>query len=198
MDPREHERLFAERLPAGTPRPAAAALAAAFKPSLVAYGEAPALAAAVLKRPQLDAVSAELLSQIAAARPQLEKFCELRAAGATAPASPAVSARATAATAAPADSAPDATPGEPAPPSTDYLTPDAALALLGEYRDWGKRHALAARALLMPLRIALTGAEHGPELHFVLAALSGRQALERVQAALADGAGQSPERRDAT
>ena len=51
LAPQEHERQFAARLPAGTPPQAAAALAAAFQPSLVAYGQAPALAAAVLEPP---------------------------------------------------------------------------------------------------------------------------------------------------
>jgi hypothetical protein len=36
----------------------------------------------------------------------------------------------------------------------------------------------------MPLRIALTGAEHGPELLFVLAALSGKESQARLSAAL--------------
>ena len=51
LAPEEHERRFAERLPAGTPPPAAAALAAAFQPSLVRYADAPRLAAAVLEPP---------------------------------------------------------------------------------------------------------------------------------------------------
>ena len=34
----------------------------------------------------------------------------------------------------------------------------------------------------MPLRIALTGAEHGPELPFVLAALSGAETQARLSA----------------
>ena len=55
LAPEEHEALFAERLPAGTPPPAAAALAAAFQPSLVAYGQAPELAASVLEPPRAHA-----------------------------------------------------------------------------------------------------------------------------------------------
>ena len=51
LAPEEHERRFAERLPAGTPPQAAAALAAAFQPSLVRYGDAPAAAAEVLAPP---------------------------------------------------------------------------------------------------------------------------------------------------
>ncbi len=66
LDAKEHERLFAERLPAGTPPQAAAALAAAFQPSLVAYGQAPALAAAVLDTP---AVPAELAAGRGRRRP---------------------------------------------------------------------------------------------------------------------------------
>ena len=50
----EHERLVGERLPAGTPAPAVRALAAAFKPSLERYSDAPRLAAAVLGAPLLD------------------------------------------------------------------------------------------------------------------------------------------------
>jgi hypothetical protein len=37
----------------------------------------------------------------------------------------------------------------------------------------------------MPLRIALTGAEHGPELRFVLAALQRGETLRRLDDALA-------------
>ena len=51
LAPEEHERRFAERLPAGTPPQAAAALAAAFQPSLVRYGDAPAAVAEVLAPP---------------------------------------------------------------------------------------------------------------------------------------------------
>ncbi len=74
-----HERLFADRLPAGTPPPAAAALAAAFQPSLVAYGQAAALAAAVLQPPALPA---DLTAALAAAAPQLDRFRHLRASAA--------------------------------------------------------------------------------------------------------------------
>ena len=62
--------------------------------------------------------------------------------------------------------------------------------MLAVYRDWGKAKGLKARELLMPLRIALTGSEHGRDMHFVLAALSGVETLARLQAALrAAGAG---------
>jgi len=36
----------------------------------------------------------------------------------------------------------------------------------------------------MPLRVALTGREHGPELHYVLAALDRPTALARLREAL--------------
>jgi glutamyl/glutaminyl-tRNA synthetase len=201
MDPAEHEKLFAARLPAGTPAPAAAALAAAFKPSLVAYGEAPALAAAVLKPPQLADLPAslptKLLAQVGTASAQLAHFVELRAAAAPAPvvAAPKLERL-----------APPASPAVPTKPAqaevdeptdhlsrdhvADYLSLEACRSLLAVYRDWGKVNGLKARELLMPLRIALTGAEHGPDLHFVLAALRGVETLARLQAALsAAGAG---------
>ncbi len=75
----EHERRFAERLPEGTPPQAAAALAAAFQPSLVRYGDAPALAAAVLTPPPS---STELRAVALAAAPQLTQVRALRADGA--------------------------------------------------------------------------------------------------------------------
>ena len=65
-----------------------------------------------------------------------------------------------------------------------WLTSDAARELLAAYRAWGKERGIGARDLLMPLRIALTGAEHGPELLFVLAALSGKESQARLSAAL--------------
>ena len=206
LDAAEHERLFADRLPAGTPAAAAAALAAAFKSSLVAYGEAPALAAAILTPPPLAdlpaSLPAELLAQVGAAGAQLAHFVELRTAATPAPV----------AAAKPANPAPGATPrsAHPASPAAepaqveidepvdhlsrehaaDYLSLDACLSLLAVYRDWGKAKGLKARGLLMPLRIALTGAEHGRDMHFVLAALSGVETLARLQAALrAAGAG---------
>lgn len=153
LAPKVHERLFAERLPAGTPPEAAAALAAAFQPSLVAYGEAPALAAAVLERPL---VPSELKPKVRSAAAVLAAFRALRAAAAT------------------------------------WLPPEAARTLLAAYRAWGKERGSGARQLLMPLRIALTGAEHGPELPFVLAALPCHETLARIDAALAgDPAGGS-------
>jgi nondiscriminating glutamyl-tRNA synthetase len=146
LAPEVHERLFAARLPAGTPPEAAASLAAAFQPSLIAYGQAPALAAAVLDPP---APPADLTAAVAAGAPQLAEFGALRAA------------------------------------SDEWLKPDAARELLAAYRAWGKERGIGARDLLMPLRIALTGAQHGPELPFVLAALSGAETEARLSASLA-------------
>jgi nondiscriminating glutamyl-tRNA synthetase len=148
-----HERLFAARLPAGTPPQAAAALAAAFQPSLVAYGQAAALAAAVLEPP---APPAALAAAPAAAAPQLSWFRELRAEA----------------------------PG--------WLDPAAARDLLAAFRAWGKQRGIGARDLLMPLRIALTGAEHGPELPFVLAALERDETLSRLHDALSGGLAGEP------
>jgi len=149
LDQSAHRRLFAASLPPDTPAPAAAALAAAFQPSLAAYGGAPALAAAVLDAPRFTEDGRRLL---AGARAQLAES-RLRRAGAG-----------------------------------DWLDPDEARAVLAGYRAWGKRHGLAARDLLKPLRVALTGREHGPELHYVLAALERREALARLDAALAAAA----------
>ena len=146
LAPEVHERLFADRLPAGTPPPAAAALAAAFQPSLVAYGQAAVLATAVLEPP---APPADLTAALAAAAPQLAWFRELRAA------------------------------------ASAWLDPAGAKDLIAAYRAWGKERGVGARDLLMPLRIAFTGAEHGPELPFVLAALDRGETLRRLDDALA-------------
>jgi glutamyl-tRNA synthetase len=150
LDPEEHARRFAARLPAGTPPQAAAALAAAAQPSLSAYGEAPAFAAAVLDAPVLDTTAVEL---VAGARVQLEHLAAARAAAA------------------------------------EWLDPAAAHALLVAYREWGAGRELSAKRLLMPLRAALTGREHGPELHYVLAALDRLTALDRLREALERAAG---------
>ena len=146
LSAQEHERLFAARLPAGTPPPAAAALAAAFQPSLIAYGQAAELAAAVLQAP---APPANLTATVISAAAQLGAF-RVRRAGAP-----------------------------------EWLTPAAARELLAAYRAWGKQRGIGARDLLMPLRIALTGVEHGPELPFVLAALARAETLARLDHALA-------------
>jgi glutamyl/glutaminyl-tRNA synthetase len=66
-----------------------------------------------------------------------------------------------------------------------WLAPDEARELLAAYRAWGKPQGIGARDLLMPLRIALTAAEHGPELPFVLAALTRGEALARLDDTLA-------------
>jgi nondiscriminating glutamyl-tRNA synthetase len=153
LAPEVHERLFADRLPAGTPPPAAAALAAAFQPSLVAYGRAAALAAAVLEAP---APPADLTAALAAAAPRLTWFRELRAAAAA------------------------------------WLDPAGAKELIAAYRAWGKERGVGARDLLMPLRIVLTGAEHGPELPFVLAALERGETLRRLDDALAGSLAGAP------
>ncbi len=141
LAPEEHESRFAEQLPAGTPPQAAAALAAAFQPSLVRYGDAPAVAAEVLTPPPLPD---EFRALAVAATPQLAHVRALRA---EAPA---------------------------------WLTPVAARELLATYRGWGKECGIGARDLLMPLRVALTSAEHGPELPFVLTALDRDTALARL------------------
>jgi nondiscriminating glutamyl-tRNA synthetase len=74
----------------------------------------------------------------------------------------------------------------------DYLTPDDARELLAEYRRLGAERGLKARELLMPLRIALTGEQHGIELHFVLAALSRAETLARLDSALAAATDSGP------
>ena len=149
LDPDEHRRRFAERLPAGIAPHAAAALAAASQPSLAAYGEAPVLAAAVLDAPRVTADARRLLDGAAA------PLAEFRRRRSDAP---------------------------------DWLEPDGAREALAGYRAWGKERGLAARDLLMPLRVALTGREHGPELHYVLAALERGDTLTRLDDALAAAA----------
>jgi glutamyl/glutaminyl-tRNA synthetase len=64
--------------------------------------------------------------------------------------------------------------------------------LVAAYRALGKERGVGARDLLMPLRIALTGAEHGPELPFVLAALEREETLRRLDDALAGGLAGEP------
>jgi len=73
-----------------------------------------------------------------------------------------------------------------------YLDPEAARELLGEYRRLGKERGYGPRDLLMPLRRALTGREHGPELHYVLAALDGGETLARLAAATDPTQGDRP------
>lgn len=66
----------------------------------------------------------------------------------------------------------------------EWVTPEEARALLASYRREGAQRGLKPRDVLMPLRIALTGREHGPELQYVVAALSREDALQRVDDAL--------------
>jgi glutamyl/glutaminyl-tRNA synthetase len=73
-----------------------------------------------------------------------------------------------------------------------WLTPAGARDLLAAYRAWGKEEGVGARDLLMPLRIALTCAEHGPELPFVLAALDRDTSLARIDKILAGNAAGEP------
>jgi nondiscriminating glutamyl-tRNA synthetase len=153
LAPEEHERRFAERLPTGTPPQAAAALAAAYQPSLVRYGDAAAATGEVLSPPPL---LPELAAVARAARPQLARVRELRA------------------------------------EAPEWLTPAGARDLLAAYRAWGKERRIGARDLLMPLRIALTSAEHGPELPFVLAALHRDAVLARLDLTLAGNAAGEP------
>lgn len=148
LAPEAHARLFAERLPGDVPPPAAAALAAAFQPSLVRYADAPGLVAPVLDPPPAPS---ELAASLAPAAAQLAQVRELRAGAA------------------------------------DWLAPAAARDLLAVYRAWGKERGVRARDLLMPLRIALTSVEHGPELPFVLAALDRSETLRRLDHVLAGG-----------
>ncbi len=76
--------------------------------------------------------------------------------------------------------------------SPEWLPPAGARELIAAYRAWGKEHGVGARDLLMPLRIALTGAEHGPELPFVLAALPRGETLRRLDDALAGSVAGEP------
>ncbi len=76
--------------------------------------------------------------------------------------------------------------------AADYVAPDAARELLAEYRRVGKQAGHSARELLMPLRVALTGREHGPELHYVLAALDRAETVTRIDAAVAGPVLDSP------
>ena len=70
--------------------------------------------------------------------------------------------------------------------AADWLAPAGARDLLAAYRAWGRSGA-RARELLMPLRIALTGREHGPELPYVLAALDRDTAPARLDRRSAPG-----------
>jgi glutamyl-tRNA synthetase len=143
----EHQRLVAERLPAGTPPPAAAALAAALKPSISYYGQVPELTAQVLVAPAREALR-PALATVAFADVPLDEFLRLRAEGA------------------------------------EWLPPEAARELLAAYRAAAAERGLGARRALPPLRLLLTGREHGPELHYVLAAIARDDAVGRVRRGL--------------
>jgi len=149
----EHERLAAAWLPAATPPPAVKAIAAAFKPSLITYGDLARDAAQILEAPVL---LAELVPEVARGGQSLREFRAMRGGAA------------------------------------DWITPDEARELLAGYRREGAQRGLKPRDVLMPLRIALTGCEHGPELHYVVAALSKAGALERIDDAL-ERAGEPPD-----
>lgn len=66
-----------------------------------------------------------------------------------------------------------------------WLQPPDARRLLGTYRQLAANRGLGARKALPPLRLLLTGHEHGPELHYVLAAIDRDEALRRVRCGLA-------------
>jgi len=61
-----------------------------------------------------------------------------------------------------------------------WLDADASSVVLGSYRAWAKANGVRVRDALMPLRRALTGREHGPELALVVAAIARGDALERL------------------
>jgi glutamyl/glutaminyl-tRNA synthetase len=140
LDDETHLRLVGERLPAGTAPPAAAALAAALRPSISRYDEVPAAAAPVLEPPSGE----DFDERVAGALPQLIEFGRRRAA------------------------------------MGEWLDEAAARELLAAYRAWAKEAGIKVRDALMPLRLALTGCEHGPELQFVLAAIERGDALARL------------------
>jgi glutamyl/glutaminyl-tRNA synthetase len=66
----------------------------------------------------------------------------------------------------------------------EWLSVPAAQELLAIYREAARRCGLGARRALPPLRLLLTGRQHGPELHYVLAAISRDDALARVRRGL--------------
>lgn len=146
LDDDTHRRLVAERLPAGTPSPAVAALAAALRPSLQRYGEVPEAAAPILQLPP-----GPVDERAAAAHRQLVRFAELREQAA------------------------------------EWLDEAGARELLAAYRSWAKQAGVAARDALLPLRLALTAREHGPDLVFVIAAIARTDALARLARAGAVG-----------
>jgi len=64
--------------------------------------------------------------------------------------------------------------------AADWLDEAASRELLAAYRAWAKAAGIKIRDALLPLRLALTGCEHGPELVFVLAAIARADALARL------------------
>ncbi len=66
----------------------------------------------------------------------------------------------------------------------EWLPPESARQLLTAYRAIAAERGLGARRALPPLRLLLTGREHGPELHYVLAAIARDDALGRVRRGL--------------
>jgi nondiscriminating glutamyl-tRNA synthetase len=140
LDDETHLRLVAERLPAGTAPSAAAALAAALKPSISRYDEVPPAAAPVLEPPSGE----DFDERVAVALPQLSEFAARRAA------------------------------------AEEWIDEAAARGLLAAYRAWAKEAGIKVRDALMPVRLALTGCEHGPDLHFVVSAIARGDALTRL------------------
>jgi len=63
----------------------------------------------------------------------------------------------------------------------EWLDADAAAGVLGDYRAWARTNGVRVRDALMPLRKALTGREHGPELVFVVGAIARDDALARLE-----------------
>ena len=65
----------------------------------------------------------------------------------------------------------------------------AAFIEIGLRRQFGKETGLKPAEVLMPMRLALTGCEHGPELKYVLAALGRDEVIARIDGALVRAAG---------
>lgn len=107
---------------------------------------------------------------------------------------------------------------EPEPLATDAYASNAAQSLLRELRDTaasgpgteqfaratskealkalGDRHGLSGRALFRPIRLAVTGSEHGIELALLLRLLGPQRVARRIDAALRaqSAPGQEPSR----
>lgn len=64
--------------------------------------------------------------------------------------------------------------------AAEWLDEAAAREVLAAYRSWAKRAGVTARDALLPLRLALTAREHGPDLVFVIAAIARTDALARL------------------